>query len=123
MFDGIVIDYSYAEMFAILDVFNGMDFIEYLNKCYNNMNSDHSEEFSMRYVKIYLCCSHISKNMADDIHSFFQPSSEVAVILKEIFSCFIIIKDYNIITSIWRDIVIILMLKFVTKKLQMHWKI
>lgn len=115
VFDAVTTDFSYAEIIAILDVFDGLDIIEYINKSYESLETNTVANFSERFTKVYLCCSHMSKNMSNDINSFFRSSSEASILIKEIIAAIFLIQKYETITNIWGLLCILLQTKYVTE--------
>lgn len=115
IFDAVVTDFSYAEIFAILDVFNGIDIVQYLNKTFEFVEQKKIEEFSNEHTKIYLCCSHLSHNIAKDINIYFEKFSEARNLIREIIASFFIISRIDTIENIWSKLCIILYSKVVTE--------
>lgn len=122
VFNCVVTDFCYAEIHAVLDAFNGMDIVEYLTLSYSYIEQGNASSFCDRYVKLYLCCSHLSKNMADLINKYFRCSSEPSKLIKEITAAMFLINDYNAIKLLWKEVVTLLSSRYIKNVTSMALK-
>lgn len=107
----IVTDFSFAQLNAILDAFNRMDVVEYLNLQY---------EFALKGVKnknivnIHLCVAHLMHCIASDVNDHYRIGSKPNKVIKEVFASIILAKDYNEVKKIWTNMSIVFKNKFIT---------
>lgn len=64
----IVTDFSFANINSILETWNLMDLKSYMNLCHS-MACRKTEKINISYI--HLCCTHLIKNMINDIASFY----------------------------------------------------
>lgn len=69
--DEIVTDKSFANIGAILQVFNQQTITQYLDACYKVLVLNQDDVWSNNYVVIRLCSSHTTKNMLDELRKNF----------------------------------------------------
>ena len=60
---GVVMDYSYPSMYAVVNVLNSLSFIKYANKVFKlgSLSEDEIESLIIKYTWIISCCSHTMK--------------------------------------------------------------
>lgn len=117
-FDAMVTDFCYPEIFAVLEIFNGMDLIEYLNHTYKCITENNVDNFSEKYVKLYLCCSHMTHNMYRDVNNVVDKGSDPSRILKQILASMFLTNSYDKIIKIWTYLCRIMNSKYVSSATQ-----
>lgn len=110
LIDGIVTDFSFAQINALVEVFNGVDVVEYLKICYSKMKNEKEKE---HFTYIFLCCSHLMKNITNDINKYFPINSKSTKFLKEIISSIFILKTYVDIQNVFSNLIVLLKSKFI----------
>lgn len=109
---------SFATINSISDVYNKMTFIEYLNLTHTWCLSPKQFQLNKsNFTIISLCCSHLMKNLARDIKSYFTNGNHAKIII-EIFSTFFNIINYDVIKDVWKKLCVILKSPFSTSFVQ-----
>ena len=85
----IVVDWSWAEINAVIEAFNNMTVKQYIQKCFELMIN--TDDISMHgFVTLLECSSHLTKNMLVDVKKHFneyQDQRFVCRMLGNLFDC------------------------------------
>lgn len=109
IFKSVVEDFSFAEINAVLDAFNRIDIVKYLNVCYNLVTKFKDAK---NLVKLHLCVSHFMHNMTADVNKYFKKKIKNLRILKEIVASLYLIASYDDIKTTWRELCVLMKCKF-----------
>ena len=84
----IVIDWSWAEINAVIKAFNNMTVKDYIQECYNLMIT--TDKTMDGFVTVLECSSHLTKNMLTDIKKYFdsyEDQKTICRMLGKLFDC------------------------------------
>lgn len=112
----IVTDKSFANLNSISLSFNFNRLSDYLKLTHDFALDSTSTEIK-NIVLIHLCCSHLMKNLADDIRSSYASETEAKVVI-ELFSTIFNIQNYADIKERWLNISVLLLNEYNTDEVK-----
>ena len=105
IFGGVVTDFSFANVHAILKAFNNQTIKDYLEICMKVCTSD--DELLNSTTTIHLCCAHFLKMVAKDVNENVN-NIQHRELFKEIIACCVLLNDLSTISFWFENLVFIL---------------
>lgn len=101
----IVVDWSWAEMNAVIRAFNNMSVKEYMETVFKIISTQDKSKLK-NLVVLLECSSHLTKTMKADVKKFFSSAQDRKVIF-EILGGFFECKSWNEIVLMMKNFIII----------------
>lgn len=115
IFGGVVTDFSFANIHAIVRACNQMDLVTYLNVAFDIATC--KNEISDSIITIHLCCAHFMKMISRHVDENF-PDKKNASIIKDFIATCITSKSLNDISQWFLNINILLHAQFYDKNVK-----
>ena len=116
----IEIDYSWALIHSVCNVFIKSDLDSYLTKCWNKVESYNGEGFVDFNVVLHLCSSHLIHGIGFNINKKFKLAKKVRQLFLHSIGYMIRCADLSLISNVFNSLCNVFLNKFGTDNLKTH---